>query len=46
MSRDLLILIKQPAPADAETLGERRFITDPRRILGLLAERHGFPKIH
>lgn len=36
----------QPAPADAQTLGERRFVTDPRRILELLAERHGFPKVH
>jgi hypothetical protein len=37
---------EQPAPADAQTLGERRFITDTRRILDLLAERHGFPKVH
>ncbi|MBW0447415.1 DUF3088 domain-containing protein [bacterium M00.F.Ca.ET.228.01.1.1] len=36
----------QPAPADAQTLGERRFVTNPRRILDLLAERHGFPKVH
>ncbi|MBB5404696.1 hypothetical protein OKW50_006758 [Paraburkholderia youngii] len=36
----------QPAPADADSLGERRFVTDPRRILDLLAERHGFPKVH
>jgi hypothetical protein len=36
----------QPAPPDAQTLGERRFVTDPRRILELLAERHGFPKVH
>lgn len=36
----------QPAPHDAQTLGERRFVTDTRRILELLAERHGFPKIH
>jgi hypothetical protein len=27
-------------------LGERRFVTDTRRILDLLAERHGFPKVH
>ncbi len=37
---------EQPAPADAQTLGARRFVNDPRRILDLLAERHGFPKIH
>lgn len=36
----------QPAPADAQILGERRFVTDTRRILELLAERHGFPKVH
>lgn len=36
----------QPAPADAQTLGTRRFVTDTRRILELLAERHGFPKVH
>ena len=36
----------QPAPPDAQTLGERRFVTDPRRLLELLAERHGFPKVH
>jgi hypothetical protein len=36
----------QPAPADAQTLGERRFVTDTRRILQLLAERHGFRKVH
>ena len=35
-----------PAPADAQTLGDTRFVTDPRRILDLLAERHGFPKVH
>ncbi|CAG9265626.1 DUF3088 domain-containing protein [Paraburkholderia unamae] len=35
-----------PAPADALTLGERRFVTDTRRILDLLAERHGFAKVH
>ncbi|ASW00852.1 DUF3088 domain-containing protein [Paraburkholderia aromaticivorans] len=36
----------QPAPADAQTLGNRRFVTDTRRILDLLAQRHGFPKVH
>ncbi|WP_114814846.1 DUF3088 domain-containing protein [Paraburkholderia kururiensis] len=35
-----------PAPADAQRLGERRFVTDTQRILDLLAERHGFPKVH
>ncbi len=35
-----------PAPEDAQTLGATRFVTDPKRILALLAERHGFPKVH
>ncbi|MBK1820939.1 DUF3088 domain-containing protein [Burkholderia orbicola] len=36
----------QPAPDDAQTLGDVRFVTDARRILELLAERHGFPALH
>jgi hypothetical protein len=35
-----------PAPEDALVLGDTRFVTDTRRILALLAERHGFPKVH
>jgi len=35
-----------PIPDDAQTLGDRRFVTDTRRILALLAERHGFPRLH
>jgi Protein of unknown function (DUF3088) len=35
-----------PAPHDARTVGAKRFITDSRRILELLAERHGFPEVH
>jgi hypothetical protein len=35
-----------PVPDDAHTAGEKRFVTDGRRILDLLAERHGFPKVH
>lgn len=42
----LILGDEQPAPADAQALGERRFVTDTRRILALLAERHGFPKVH
>ncbi|MGS0894307.1 DUF3088 domain-containing protein, partial [Burkholderia stagnalis] len=34
-----------PAPADAQALGDVRFVADSRRILELLAERHGFPKL-
>lgn len=37
---------EQPVPDDAQTLGEKRFVTDTKRILALLAERHGFPKVH
>ncbi|WP_246797533.1 DUF3088 domain-containing protein [Burkholderia perseverans] len=35
-----------PAPDDAEALGTTRFVTDPKRILALLTERHGFPSLH
>lgn len=37
---------EHPVPEDALTLGEKRFVTDTKRILALLAERHGFPKLH
>lgn len=37
---------EHPLPADAKALGERYFINDTNRILALLAERHGFPKVH
>ncbi|MFM0502875.1 DUF3088 domain-containing protein [Paraburkholderia caffeinilytica] len=37
---------EHPLPDDAETLGDKRFVTDTKRILALLAERHGFPKLH
>lgn len=42
----LILGDEHPAPADARTLGKKRFVTDTQRILALLAERHGFPKIH
>jgi hypothetical protein len=35
-----------PAPADALQANGRRFVNDPRRILALLAERHGYFKVH
>jgi hypothetical protein len=41
----LILGDQSPAPADAQSLGEKRFVTDTRRILELLAERHGFPKV-
>ena len=34
------------APADAKTHGGARFVNDTKRILELLAERHGFPRLH
>jgi hypothetical protein len=40
----LVLSIGYPAPDHAQTLGEKRVITDTRRILALLAERHGFSK--
>ena len=33
-------------PDDAERHGEVAFIKSTRRILDLLAERHGFPRLH
>ena len=42
----LILGDEHPVPADAQTLGDRRYVTDTRRILDLLAERHGFPKVH
>lgn len=42
----LVLGTEYPAPDDAQTLDEKRFVTDTRRILALLAERHGFPKVH
>ncbi|WP_322047220.1 DUF3088 domain-containing protein [Paraburkholderia sp. J67] len=37
---------EHPLPDDVLVLGETRYVTDPKRILALLAERHGFPKVH
>lgn len=37
---------EHPVPDDAQTLGDKRFVTDTKRILALLAERHGFPRVH
>jgi hypothetical protein len=37
---------EQPIPDDVQTLGDKHFVTDTKRILALLAERHGFPKVH
>ncbi len=35
-----------PAPDDAEQGNGRRFISSTKRIIELLAERHGFPRLH
>jgi hypothetical protein len=42
----LILGDEQPAPHDAQVLGDKRFVTDTRRILELLAQRHGFPRVH
>jgi hypothetical protein len=42
----LILGDEAPVPDDAQTLGNKRFVTDTNRILALLAERHGFPKVH
>lgn len=34
------------APEDAQSFQGRRFVNDTRRILKLLADRHGFPSVH
>ncbi|MEM5452799.1 MULTISPECIES: DUF3088 domain-containing protein [Paraburkholderia] len=33
-------------PEDVQTVNGRHFVTDTNRILALLAERHGFPRVH
>ncbi len=42
----LILGDEQPLPADVQTLGSKHFVTDTRRILDLLAQRHGFPQVH
>ena len=42
----LVLGTEHPIPDDAQALGDTRFVTDSKRILALLAERHGFPKLH
>lgn len=42
----LILGDEQAAPEDALRLGETRFVNDSQRILELLAERHGFPRVH
>nr|WP_295888038.1 DUF3088 domain-containing protein [uncultured Devosia sp.] len=44
-SLPLLVLGDSP-PDDASRHGDTAFIQDTKRILELLAQRHGFPKLH
>jgi len=41
-----LLVLRDDPPDDALRYGETAFIQDTKRILALLAERHGFPKLH
>lgn len=41
-----LLIFAGDAPADATVKGETHFIQDTKRILQILAERHGFPQLH
>ena len=45
-SLPVLIFGDDPAPADAERHEGTAFVTASKRILDLLAERHGFPRLH
>jgi Protein of unknown function (DUF3088). len=44
-SLPVLVLGDDPPP-DAKEANGRRFVNDTARILALLSERHGFPKVH
>lgn len=41
-----LLVFAGDAPEDAARHGETRFVQDTKRILELLSERHGFPRLH
>ncbi len=41
-----LVFGNGPIPEDAERHGDVAFVKPTRRILDLLAERHGFPRLH
>lgn len=45
-SLPVLVLAEGDTPADAERHGDLAFVSDTKRILELLAERHGFPRLH
>ncbi len=42
----LILGDEQPLPEDAQVANGRHFVTDTRRILALLAQRHGFARVH
>lgn len=41
-----LLIFGSDVPEDASAQDGRRFVQDTKRILALLAERHGFPQLH
>lgn len=41
-----VLILAGSAPPDAQHANGHAFVTDTRRILELLHERHGFPKLH
>ncbi len=41
-----VLILAENAPADAEDWNGTRFVNKTDRILELLAERHGFPRLH
>ncbi len=41
-----VLVLAEDAPADAEHWNGVRFVNKTDRILELLAERHGFPRLH
>ncbi|MCF1484005.1 hypothetical protein B7W85_24055 [Allorhizobium ampelinum] len=41
-----LLVFGENPPEDATTYSDTHFIQDTKRILTLLAERHGFPQLH
>ncbi len=41
-----LVLGDGEGPADAEAYGDVHFVSATKRILELLSERHGFPRLH
>lgn len=42
----LILGDEHPLPEEVQSANGRHFVTDPRRILALLAQRHGFARVH